>query len=52
MELFGIGLVGVNAETGQKLLLTISIVLGILLLRAAVVAMARASRPGSTRTNV
>ena len=31
METFGIRLVGVNAETGQKLLLTIAFIVGILL---------------------
>lgn len=37
MEMFGIRLVGVNTETGQKLLLTIAFVVGILLLRALVI---------------
>jgi small-conductance mechanosensitive channel len=41
MELFGIRLVGVNSETGQKLLLTVAAILAILLLRAATVAIAR-----------
>jgi small-conductance mechanosensitive channel len=41
MEMFGVRLLGVNAETGQKLLLTVAIVGGILLLRAVVVAIAR-----------
>jgi small-conductance mechanosensitive channel len=41
MEMFGIRLVGVNAETGQKLLLTFAFVIGILLLRALIVGIAR-----------
>ena len=41
MELFGVRFVGVNAETGHKLLLTIAFVLGILLLRALIVLIAR-----------
>jgi small-conductance mechanosensitive channel len=40
MELFGIKLVGVNAETGQKLMLTIAFVCGVLLLRATLVWLA------------
>jgi small-conductance mechanosensitive channel len=40
MEMFGIRLVGVNAETGQKLLLTIGFIVGILLLRALIVEVA------------
>jgi small-conductance mechanosensitive channel len=40
MELFGIRLVGVNAETGQKLLLTIAFIVAVLVLRAALVWMA------------
>ena len=40
MEMFGIRLVGVNAETGQKLLLTMAFILGILLLRASIVGIA------------
>jgi small-conductance mechanosensitive channel len=39
MEMMGIRLVGVNAETGQKLLLTVVFILGILLLRAVVVGL-------------
>lgn len=42
MEMLGIRFVGVNAETGQKLLLTIAFIVGILLLRAVVVGLARA----------
>lgn len=41
MEMFGIKFVGVNAETGQKLILTVAFVLAILLLRAAVVGLVR-----------
>lgn len=41
MELFGVRLVGVNAETGHKLLLTVAFLLGVLLLRAAIVAAGR-----------
>jgi hypothetical protein len=37
MEMLGIRLVGVNAETGQKLLLTMAFIVGILLLRALMV---------------
>ena len=40
MEILGIRLVGVNAETGQKLLLMIAFILGILLLRAVIVGVA------------
>jgi small-conductance mechanosensitive channel len=40
MEMFGIRFVGVNAENGQKLLLTIAFVLGTLLLRATIVGVA------------
>lgn len=51
MEPFGIRLVGVNEETGQKLLLTILFILGILLLRALIVGMARllTGRPRNER---
>jgi small-conductance mechanosensitive channel len=41
VELLGIRLVGVNAETGQKLLLTIGVVVGLLLVRALAVVVAR-----------
>ncbi len=41
MEFFGVRFVGVNEENGQKLLLTIGFVVALLLLRAAVVAVAR-----------
>ena len=41
MELFGVRLVGVNAETGHKLLLTLGVLLAILVLRAAAVVLAR-----------
>ena len=41
MELGGIRLLGINEENGQKLMLTIAFVIAILLLRAAVVAVAR-----------
>lgn len=41
MELFGVRFVGVNAEMGHKLLLTVAFVLGILLLRALIVLIAR-----------
>jgi small-conductance mechanosensitive channel len=41
MEMFGIRLVGVNAETGQKLLLTMAFIVGILVLRALIVGVAR-----------
>jgi small-conductance mechanosensitive channel len=37
MELLGIRLVGVNAETGQKVLLTLAFVVGVLLFRALIV---------------
>ena len=37
MELLDVRLIGVNAETGQKLLLTIGFVVTVLLLRAAAV---------------
>jgi small-conductance mechanosensitive channel len=40
MEMFGVRLVGVNDETGQKLLLTIAMCGGILLLRAGIVGIA------------
>jgi small-conductance mechanosensitive channel len=40
MEIFGVRLVGVNEESGQKLLLTIGLMLGLLLLRAAIVGIA------------
>jgi len=40
MEMFGVRFVGVNDETGQKLLLTIAFILGILLLRALIVSVA------------
>src|SRR4051812_29794697 len=40
MEMFGIRFVGVNEENGQKLLLTVAFVVGILLLRAATVGVA------------
>jgi small-conductance mechanosensitive channel len=40
MELFGIRFVGINAESGHKLLLTIAFLLGILLLRAVIVGIA------------
>jgi small-conductance mechanosensitive channel len=38
--MLGIRLVGVNAETGQKLLLTLAFIIGILLLRALIVGVA------------
>ncbi|MGE3507477.1 MAG: mechanosensitive ion channel family protein [Vicinamibacterales bacterium] len=38
--MFGIRFVGANAETGQKLLLTVAFVVGILLLRALIVGVA------------
>ncbi len=41
MEAFGIRFVGVNAVTGQKLLLTVAAVLAVLLVRAAVVGVVR-----------
>lgn len=41
MEVFGVRLVGINPETGQKLLLTVAFVVGVLLLRAAVVTATR-----------
>jgi small-conductance mechanosensitive channel len=41
MEMFGIRLVGVDAETGQKLLLTIAVGAAVLLLRALVVGIAQ-----------
>ncbi|MGE0448847.1 MAG: mechanosensitive ion channel family protein [Vicinamibacterales bacterium] len=41
MEMFGVRLVGVNGETGHKLLLTIACILAVLLLRATAVAVAR-----------
>ena len=41
MELMGIKLVGINAETGQKLLLTAAFLGGVLLLRALIVGVAR-----------
>jgi small-conductance mechanosensitive channel len=40
MEMFGIRLVGVNEENGQKLVLTVALIVGILLLRAAIVGVA------------
>ena len=40
MEMFGIRLVGMNAETGHKLLLTIGFIVGILLVRAGIVGIA------------
>ena len=40
MTFMGIRLVGLSAETGQKVLLTVAFVLGILVLRAGVVALA------------
>src|SRR4051794_8837612 len=40
MEMFGIRLVGVNEENGEKLVLTVALILGILLLRAAIVGIA------------
>lgn len=40
MEMFGIRLVGVNAETGQKLLLTVAFIIGVFLVRASIVAVA------------
>ena len=40
MELFDITLVGVNVETGQKLLLTVAFTAVVLLLRAAVIRVA------------
>ena len=40
MEIFGIRFVGLNEENGQKLLLTIAFLLGILLLRATIVGVA------------
>jgi small-conductance mechanosensitive channel len=40
MEVFGVRLIGVNEETGQKLLLTIGLMLGLLALRAAIVGVA------------
>lgn len=43
MELFGVRFVGVDAETGHKLLLTVAFIVGILLLRALVVLVARAA---------
>lgn len=42
MEAFGIRFVGVNAETGYKLVLTLAFIAGALLVRAAVVMAARA----------
>ena len=41
MEVLGIRLVGINAETTQKLVLTLAFILGILVIRAAVVWMAQ-----------
>ena len=41
METFGIRLVGVNAETGHKLLLTVAVIITILQLRATVVGLVR-----------
>jgi small-conductance mechanosensitive channel len=43
MELFGVRFVGVNAETGHKLLLTLAFIVGILLLRALIVLVAGAA---------
>jgi small-conductance mechanosensitive channel len=40
MEVFGVRLVGMNEEAGQKLLLTFGLILGVLLLRASVVGVA------------
>jgi small-conductance mechanosensitive channel len=40
MDMFGIRFVGVNAENGHKLLLTIAFILGTLLLRALIVGVA------------
>ena len=40
MEMFGIRLIGVNEAAGQKLLLTIAFIVGILLLRALIVGVA------------
>ena len=40
MKLLGIRFVGVNAQNGEKLLLTIALIVGILLLRAAIVGVA------------
>jgi small-conductance mechanosensitive channel len=42
MEVFDVRLIGLNAETAQKLLLTVAFLAGILLARAAAVALARA----------
>jgi small-conductance mechanosensitive channel len=41
MEMLGIRLVGVNAETGEKLLLTVGVIIAILLLRALFVGVTR-----------
>ncbi|HXW04720.1 MAG TPA: mechanosensitive ion channel domain-containing protein [Vicinamibacterales bacterium] len=43
MELFGVRLVGISAETGHKLLLTLTFLAGVLLLRAVVVAVVHAA---------
>jgi small-conductance mechanosensitive channel len=41
VDLFGVRLVGVNADTGQKLLLTLAVLAAVLLLRVTIVALAR-----------
>jgi hypothetical protein len=43
MELFDVRLIGVNAETGRKLLLTVAFLLAILGMRAAIVGLAHLS---------
>lgn len=43
MEILGVRLVGMNAETGQKLILTLAFIGGVLLLRAAIVGVAHAT---------
>ena len=40
MEIFGVRLIGVNAQTAHKLLLTVAFVVGVFLLRAVVVGIA------------
>ena len=40
MEILGVPLIGMNAETGHKLLLTAGFALGLLLLRAIIVGVA------------
>ena len=49
MELFGIKFVGINAENGRKLLLTIAVIVAVIILRSVLRALARLLLHGNTK---